>query len=1172
MQSFTKDRRFDGQAKSRPLCRVSANLLLFAVFLATCGAIPPRATGQSSSTGAIAGQVSDTKGGTVGGANVKIINEATSETKTAVSQPTGSFLVPLLAPGSYRIEVTKPGFKTLVRSGISVVVTETAQVNLVIEVGLVTDTIEVSAQAEILNTQDAALGHVTDGEMIRDLPLVNRNYTQIIGLSPGVVTDVNNATDLGRGNSGLNAGTGGFSSHGGATNDNNYQMNGAQVNDLMAAGSFSGGVPIPNPDAIQEFKVQTSQYDSTYGRNAGANVNVVTKTGSNDFHGTVFEYLRNNIFNANDFFLNRNNQPRADLKQNQFGFSLGGPIVKEKLFFFTSYQGTRQVNGLDSSAACLSTFNTPVELAGLTDRSATSLGAAFAGESGLFGVPIAPDGSNISLEALALFNLKLTNGQYLIPAPQNTTNGQSTVAQNCTYNDDQFIAGVDYEMSARSKLTGSFFFDNGAQVASFPYGVAPTLPGFSQPINTSFRNLSVTHTYTFSPSLVNQIVFGYNRLNNQLIQNEPLVIPEGSTTPIPFSYSAIGVNASGPDDTYPGIAILSQFGLGGNGQGASVIQNNYNISDSLSYIRGRHSFRFGGGVSRQLIDFTQFHFLGLTANATVPDLLAGFVYVSQDLIGEPDRNWKGLNADLYAQDDFRITPRLTLNLGVRYERQGVLGDSGGRASIFDISLADPNPPIEGSVAGYTVASNFKGTIPPGVTKAKTSAAINGDGQNAWAPRIGFAWQLPATNRFVLRGGYGIFYTRTTGQPFLQLLASPPYGLIQTQFIVPFSDPFPVPQTTFPYFPPYSAATVPPYTPTTFSATFRPPLVQNYSLTLQSELARDLVLEVGYEGARGTHLLQMRGFNQALSASPSNPVRGETENTLANLMNRVPIPGFSPAGAYIIESAGNSSYNGLNVSLNKRFSHGLQVLASYTWARSLSGANAYSTGPNGAVLVGDQNDPRQRYGPDGFIRPQRFITSFLYQFPAFHPDSGAVAKLVNGWSVSGVVTVQAGQYQSIVQTNAANAFGIAGTYGDRPELAVGCLPGKVATSGSVTKRLDGFFDSACVTAPPVITSDGGTDFGNLPIGPTRGPAQNNLDLAILKRTTLPWWNEKFSLDFRTEFFNAFNTPQFANPDQNAGSTVPDGEGGAIWAPNPTFGQITRTSVNPRIIQFALKLVF
>jgi hypothetical protein len=373
---------------------------------------------QTASTGALSGTVTDSSGAVVAGAAVNIANEATGDVRHQSTQSDGSFLAPLLLPGTYRVEVVGKGFKTLVLSNVPIFVTEKKDLRLVLEVGAATENVDVEAQGELLKTEDSALGNVTDGQTVSELPLVNRNYTQIIGLSPGVVANVTNASDLGRGNSGMSAVDGGFSSHGGATNDNNYQMNGSEVNDLMAAGIFSGGVPIPNPDAIQEFKVQTGQYDASYGRNAGANVNLVTKSGTNELHGTIFEFLRNDIFNANDYFLNAAGKPRASLKQNQFGFALGGPIIKNKLFAFGSYQGTRQINGLDSSVACLSQFFTPSQLAGLPDRSRTTLGAAFAGQTSLLGTPVAPDGSNLSQEAINLLNLKLADGSYLIPAPQ----------------------------------------------------------------------------------------------------------------------------------------------------------------------------------------------------------------------------------------------------------------------------------------------------------------------------------------------------------------------------------------------------------------------------------------------------------------------------------------------------------------------------------------------------------------------------------------------------------------------------------------------------------------------------------------------------------------------------------------------------------------------------------
>src|SRR5579864_3524232 len=579
---------------------------LLLITLVLCAGV---ALSQTASTGAIAGTVTDPSGAVLAGASVKVTNETTGESRTVVSGHDGSFIAPLLLPGTYRVEVSTTGFKTLARTGVPVFVTEKQDLHLALQVGTKTETVEVEAAQELLKTEDAALGNVTEGGTVSELPLVNRNYTQIIGLSPGVVTDVNNASDLGRGNSGLNAGEGGFSSHGGATNDNNYQMNGSEVNDLMAAGSFSGGVPIPNPDAIQEFKVQTGQYDASYGRNAGANVDLITKSGTNAFHGTVFEFLRNDIFNANDYFLNRSNKPKASLKQNQFGGTLGGPIVKDKLMFFGSYQGTRQINGLDSTAACLSAFFTPAELAGLPDRSQATLGNAFKGEaSPLTGQTVLADGSNISSQAIALLNMTLPNGNYLIPAPQNPSTGRSVVTRNCTYNADQFITNLDYVQNDRSKITGKFFFDNNKQNATFPTAFAPTLAGFNQPINTSFRNLSLTHTYTFTPRLLNQVVLAYNRLNNLLVQSEPHVNLAGQS--MPFSYAAIGANAPGLDNQYPGIGVLGQFALGGNGQGASIIQNQYNLDDTVAYTRGIHSFRFGGGLSRQQINFEGFHFLG----------------------------------------------------------------------------------------------------------------------------------------------------------------------------------------------------------------------------------------------------------------------------------------------------------------------------------------------------------------------------------------------------------------------------------------------------------------------------------------------------------------------------------------------------------------------------------
>ena len=350
------------------------------------------ATAQTAGTGALAGAVTDQSGAAVAEAKITATNEGTGESRQVVSQASGNFVVPLLRPGVYRVEFSKPGFKAAVKPGLVINITETARLDIELEV------VTVNTEAQLLQTESSALGRVTDRTLVSNLPLVTRNYTQIVALSPGIAGNVTNASDLGRGNGGTSQGS--FRAHGAGGADNNFQMNGVQVNDLQASSTTSGGVAIPNPDAIQEFKVQTGLYDATYGRNAGANVNVVTRSGGNQLHGGIFEYFRNNALNANEFFRNRAGQARGVLKQNQFGFTLGGPLQKDKLLFFVSYQGTRQVNGIGSGGT--TSFFSP---AFTGDRSRAALGAMFGGQAGANGgTAVAADGSNISPQALALLN------------------------------------------------------------------------------------------------------------------------------------------------------------------------------------------------------------------------------------------------------------------------------------------------------------------------------------------------------------------------------------------------------------------------------------------------------------------------------------------------------------------------------------------------------------------------------------------------------------------------------------------------------------------------------------------------------------------------------------------------------------------------------------------------
>jgi len=507
-----------------------------------------RTQAQTASTGAISGTITDPSGAVVDGATVTVTSNATGASSTVVTSRTGKYLVPLLSPGSYRLDVTKTGFKQSSYPNITVTVTETQSLNVKMVVGGVSEIVQVSTETEPLQLETSALGHVVNGDQVRSLPLVTRNYTQILGLSPGVSAEVFNAGEIGRG--GLDDNIVVSGAH---ASDNNFQMNGVEINDLQGGGHFSGGVAIPNPDSIQEFKVQTSQYDASYGRNAGGNVDVVTKAGTNEFHGSLWEFFRNEKLNANDYFRVQTAQPRAVLRQNQFGFTFGGPIVHEKLLFFTSYQGTRQLNGVDSN--CSSGVVLPLFT---DDRSPTGLASAvgpdteFSGAD-LAGRSVAPDGSNISPQTVALLNLKLPNGQFAVPNPQITRTGPggllegfSSFSDACKFNEDQFMTNFDWLHTPKSTLQARFFFANSQQTTTLPAAHvlgASSIPGFPSDNPQQFRNLSLSHTYVLRPSLVNQAEFGFHRTYTLVKQGEA------------FSFSDIGSTAPSFDNPYPVIAV-----------------------------------------------------------------------------------------------------------------------------------------------------------------------------------------------------------------------------------------------------------------------------------------------------------------------------------------------------------------------------------------------------------------------------------------------------------------------------------------------------------------------------------------------------------------------------------------------------------------------------------------
>ncbi len=454
------------------------------------------ARAQAPGTGAIAGVVLDPAGAVVPHAQVSLVNESTGLSRALATAPDGLFRATLLSPGNYSIEVLAPGLGPQKLRSVRVVACETTSVEFKLRLGVSATTIFVEESPELVQTQSSTLGRATDERTIVSLPLANRNFSQILALSPGVVVDVPNAGAFGRN-------TQNVSVNGAKTTANNFQFDGIDANNL-SENSASGfdpevGIAIPAPDTIAEFKVQTGMYDAGYGRSAGANVDIVSKSGTNELHGSLWEFFRNEALDANDFFLNRNGQPKPILRQNQFGGTIGGPVVRQKTFFFGSYQGSLQKNG-QAPGALQSTF-----LPLLTsDRSAAALGRLFAGQAGAFGgVAVAPDGSNLNPVALALLNFKLPNGSFAIPNPQTilpTGIGQSTYSFPGNYRQDQFSVNLDQYFSQRNQLSGRFFYSR--EITDEPFTpFAATVPGWGthQPEHNDMFVLSDTHTLNANP-------------------------------------------------------------------------------------------------------------------------------------------------------------------------------------------------------------------------------------------------------------------------------------------------------------------------------------------------------------------------------------------------------------------------------------------------------------------------------------------------------------------------------------------------------------------------------------------------------------------------------------------------------------------------------------------------
>lgn len=1108
------------------------------------------AFGQTSGT--ISGSVKDETGALLPNAKVVVTSVTTGERREVTTSTSGQYAVPFLSPGDYRLEASMTGFGTSVINTV-LGVTERINVDILLKPAGVAESVEVTSTAPLLQTETAALGRVVEGTAVKELPLSSRNFTQLLALSPGTSGPLNDAGALGRGTQNISSG-------GARLGSNSVYIDGVDSVNLHSNTSNenafgSNGLVAPSPEAIQEFKVQTGLYDAQSGRSGGAAVVLVTRSGTPQFHGALFEFFRNNELNANSFFFNVTGQDRPVLKQNQFGGNLGGPAIKNKTFFFFSYQGTRQRNGLSGS----SSLNLP---AIPLDRSRASLGQVFAGQRGARGgTAILPDGSNINPVALSLLNLKLDNGQYVIPSPQQAGNGVNyAVSIPARYQENQYITNVDHQLTSQNHLTFKSIIS--AQPAYQPLPAA-TVPGFGTTQDFKSRILSLSDTHVFNSSLVNEARMGSSRLYG-------VVVPENK---IPLS--AIGMQRFNAKDfpDIPQIVVTGVFSLAYSvNADQGVAQDTYHFADTLSWNKGRHQLRMGSELRKYVDDYySNNRFRGTVTLQSFGDFLVGLpgtpttqggngtgfsnLNTTSVASGVTDRMDRVTDLALFVQDDWKVTSKLSINAGIRWDYMGYAVDKLGRNGSFDTRLYKAPPTGGASSAGFVQTSASQKPI-PGIP-AVANTLVDKEPNSNFAPRFGFAYRL--TPKVVLRGGYGIYFDRLSNQlGLLEALSLP--GYVRTDLTgapniaASLQSPFPIlpQQSEFPivprlYSPPYTTDR-PAIGLNAVDPTLRTPNLQQWGLNVQSQITSSTLVEIGYAGTKGSNLATMRLINQALLASAANPVNGQTTNSSANAALRVPYVGFSSAGLVWLETSTDSSYQSLQASVTRRLSKGLRLLASYTWAKSLDNNSGSGTGATFTGVDGDQTRLSLSRGPSDFDRTNRFVLNFSYQVPNWGyglKDTAVGKRLFGGWQLAGVTILQSGTPFSILDTSGAALYGTSSSRASwAPEATIESAQG----SGRTQDRLNKYFNTAAFVRA-------GDLFGDSSRNLLRGPSQKNLDFSINKMISI---REKINMEWRTEFFNVLNHANFANP------------GGSITA--ASYGTIRTTTGNPRVIQMALKLNF
>ncbi len=1074
-------------------------------------------------TARLSGTVQDHTGAAIPGATVTVEQAGTSYKQTVKSGAAGEYLFPSLPVGSYQLTVEMAGFSTYVQKGIDLEVGQAASQKIALAVGAVTQQVTVEGIANQVTTDDAAITQVIDEKKMETMPMNGREAQQLVFLVPGAV-DVSEQNCGSNCEGGVLPGEQYAKVNGGGSNGVYYLLDGVDYNDMY----INTNLPFPSPDALQEFNVQTDNMSTAYGNATGGVANVVTKSGTDKIHGDVFEYLRNYAMDASNYFSTSGPDP---LKQNQFGGTIGGPILKGKLFYFGSYQGTRQ-----------NTSNN-----GLTAQVPTQ--AELNGDFSLFGTvltnpnPLSPYqfNSNNQIDPAAFDSTAL----YLlnhIPLPNDLADGPNYLKYNgapSIQDTDEYLVKIDYNIG-KHHLSGHYF----QLKYNVPIIIPPTsniLEGNGEdPQSQGLKNISVVDIYTISTNVLLNSYFGLTRKVGLTESPAPFNIAQaGANIPQPTNFPAtLNVNV-------PGVFTIGE-------QPSPGTWNHSDISDReiVTWVKGPNELQMGGewehfnlpmGNSYQ--SDGNYNFGGTLSGSNLSDFMLGD---ASDFVqaGGLYLNFSGNDWSAFVQDNWHATRRLTVSAGVRWDPFFPYTDSEGRVGCFvpgAKSTRYPNAPQDLLFGG----SNPDAGCP--------ASSIYNNSSNI-GPRVGFAYQLTADGKTSIRGGAGYYYQAPNGVAFEDVVGIPPFAPIvsitNTNFTNPYTaagvaDPFPAsfgpinpgPTVSFPQDISFTQI---------FDRHFRLPQILTYNLTFEHEFGSSLFMRLEYAGNHGAHL-GGTGDQEAglLQLNPSVYIPGQsTEN---NIQSRLLYPNYGFIAS--INSGVNSNYNSGQFEVEKRLSYGLSFQTNYTWSHGMN-----NFGPNGQPGIfgvygintcgcGRSLD----YGPDAGDDSNVFRLSGNYTLPRV-PVKGIADSAINGWNLSFITNWQSG-FPFTVFAEDDNSFSAMGN--DRPDITVP----NISDTNLSTKRSHAALRTEWFNTADFVPNAIGT-YGNIGKNSLRGPRLFTTDFALLKNGKV---GERASYEFRAEFYNALNNVNFGAPDAG----LQDGPG--------VFGAITSAN-DPRILQMALKLKF